>query len=98
MSDSETQSKTPASHEESRKRGVFRIGEGAEMTYKRPSDQVMDGSHTLVEKVHRGKGVAQQLYHAMVGFARKNQRKVIATCPFVVAMFEQNPADQDVLQ
>lgn len=85
------------SHRETAKRGAFHLGNGAEMTYSRPNASVMKINHTLVDKAHRGKGLAHQLYAAMVLFARDNDRKVIPTCPFVAAMFEQHPEDADLL-
>ena len=85
-------------HNETRTRGAFRIGDYAEMTYTRPNDGVMKVNHTLVDKAHRGRGLAHQLYFAMVKFAREHQRKVIAVCPFVEAMFEQHPQHADVLE
>jgi len=85
------------SHRETAKRGRFDIGEGAEMTYSRPSPGILKVNHTLVDQRHRGKGLAQQLYHSLVEFARANERKVIPVCTFVEAMFRQNPADADVL-
>ena len=97
MSDSNDQ-KLPVSHKETARRGRLHIGVGAEMTYTRPAESVMKVNHTLVDKEHRGKGLAHQLYHAMVQFARENQRKVIPICPFVVTMFEQNPQDADLLK
>lgn len=87
----------PLSHSESRGRGVFRAGEGAKMTYLRPSPDVMDVDHTFVDEAHRGKGLAQILYREMVAFARANGRKVIPTCPFVTSMFERHPQDADLL-
>ncbi len=98
MSKSDDREQAVISHRETAKRGRFDIGEGAEMTYSRPTPGVMKINHTRVDPRYRGKGLAQQLYRAMVEFARVNQRKVIAVCPFVVAMFEQNPQDADVLQ
>lgn len=97
MSDSKNQ-KLPVMHNETARRGRFHIGVGAELTYTRPAEAVMKVNHTLVDKEHRGKGLAQQLYHAMVQFAREKQRKVTPICPFVVTMFEQNPQDADVLK
>jgi len=88
----------PVSHKETARRGRFHIGVGAELTYTRPAEAVMKVNHTLVDKEHRGKGLAPQLYRAMVQFARENQRKVIPICPFVITMFEQNPQDADVLK
>ena len=98
MSKPDEQQPARISHRETARRGRFDIGEGAEMTYSRPSPGIMKVSHTLVDQRHRGKGLAQQLYQAMVEFARANQRKVIPVCAFVEAMFRQNPADADLLQ
>jgi predicted GNAT family acetyltransferase len=84
-------------HSETEARGAFRISDYAEMTYTRPKPGVMRVNHTLVEKAHRGQGLAHQLYFAMVDFARQNQRQVIAVCPFVIEMFEQHPENADVL-
>lgn len=88
---------TVVRHSETAKRGVFHIGEIARMTYTRPSANVMKVDHTVVDKAHRLQGLAHRMYRAMVAFAREDNRKVIAVCPFVVAMFEQNPPDRDVL-
>jgi len=97
VSKSDEQQPAKISHRETAKRGRFDIGEGAEMTYSRPTPGIMKINHTLVDTRHRGKGLAHQLYQAMVEFARANQRKVISVCPFVTVMFEQNPQDADVL-
>lgn len=85
------------SHTETTTRGAFRIGDFAEMTYTRPNPGTMRVNHTLVDKAHRGQGIAHQLYAAMVAFARHNQRQVVAVCPFVADTFERNPQDADVL-
>ncbi len=98
MSDSGNDIKAAINHQETAKRGGFYLGEGAKMTYTRPSAELMKVNNTLVDEQHRGKGLAHQLYHAMVQFARENQRKVIPVCPFVVAMFKKNPGDADVLK
>ena len=98
MSTSKQSEVQAVSHHETRRKGEFRIGKGAKMTYLRPTEQVMDVNHTLVDKAHRGKGLAQELYKGMIQFARENQRKVIPSCPFVEAMFEQNPQDSDLLE
>lgn len=98
MSKPGEQQQATISHQETARRGRFDIGDGAEMTYTRPSPGIMKINHTLVDQRHRGKGRAHQLYQAMVEFARADQRKVIPVCPFVVDMFERNPGDADVLQ
>lgn len=98
MSKSDQPQQATISHRETARRGRFAIGDGAELTYTRPSPSIMKVNHTLVDQRHRGKGLAHQLYQAMVEFARGNQRKVIPVCPFVTTMFEKNPGDADVLQ
>ncbi len=86
-----------AAHEESARKGAFRLGEGAEMLYRRPDPYVMDVHHTWVDERYRGQGMAQQLFGAMIEYARQHQRRVIPTCPFVERMFEQHPQYADVL-
>ena len=88
----------PTAHSETTGDGEFRIGDGARMTYRRPAEHVMDVHHTFVDPAHRGEGLAQALYYAMVAFAREQRRKVIPTCSFVASMFERNPEDADVLR
>ena len=88
---------TGVNHSETRTRGVFRIGDFAEMTYTRPSEKLMKVNHTVVDKAHRGQGLAYRLYAAMVDFARQNDRKVIPVCPFVAAMFEKYPENSNLL-
>ena len=86
------------SHEESDGKGIFRIGERAKLTYRRPEAQVMDVDHTFTDPAHRGQGLAHELYHEMIRFARAEDRQVIPTCRFVASMFERNPEDADVLK
>jgi len=97
VSSSDERQPAAIKHRETARRGRFHIGEGAELTYTRPTLHVMKINHTEVDERHRGKGLAHQLYRAMVQFARENQRTVVPVCPFVVAMFRQNPADADVV-
>lgn len=49
--------------------------------------------HTEVLPDHEGKGLAKKLLLAMVDYARKNNLKVIAFCPYVVAQFKRHPED-----
>jgi uncharacterized protein len=47
--------------------------------------------HTEVADHLKGKGVAGKLLEAMVAYARKNNLKVIALCPYVYAQFLRHP-------
>lgn len=84
-------------HEENERRGAFTIGDDAKMDYRRPSEDVMDVHHTYVDPAQRGRGLAQELFHEMVRYARGEERKVIPTCSFVASMFEQSPDQADLL-
>ncbi len=87
----------PVTHSEDETRGAFRMEDIAVMTYTRQGEQGMTVNHTKVVKAMEGRGLARVLYHAMVDFARKNNRKVTPTCSYVVAMFKKFPEDGDVL-
>jgi predicted GNAT family acetyltransferase len=47
--------------------------------------------HTEVSEKLKGQGVGSKLLSTMVDYARKNQLKVIALCPFVSAQFNRHP-------
>ncbi|MFL9483184.1 GNAT family N-acetyltransferase [Chitinophagaceae bacterium LWZ2-11] len=77
-----------------RKRGAFYITENNEQL----AEMVIgiNGSdltvyHTEVSEKAEGKGFAKKLLETMVAYARANQLKVIALCPFVHAQFKRHP-------
>jgi len=84
-------------HSETARRGAFRIGDFAKMTYRRPRPDVMTVDHTVVDEAHRGQGLARALYRAMIDFARARGRRVEPKCPFVAAMFEHHSGHADLL-
>lgn len=51
--------------------------------------------HTEVLPEAEGKGLATQLLKAMVDYARTNQLKVIALCPYVYAQFKRHPNEYE---
>jgi uncharacterized protein len=51
---------------------------------------VMTVYHTEVKPEFEGKGLAKKLFHEMVSYARSNQLKVIAICPYVHAQFKRH--------
>ena len=69
----------------------------AEMTYVRAGATRVIIDHTQVDEALRGEGAGMRLLEAAVAWARAEQLKVIATCPFAKAMLERSPALQDVL-
>ena len=75
-------------------RGAFVIEEGNE----RLAEMVIGIAgtnltvfHTEVSEKLKGQGVASQLLKTMVEYARANNLKVIALCPFVSAQFRRHP-------
>jgi uncharacterized protein len=49
--------------------------------------------HTEVAPQAEGKGLAKQMLNEMVAYARKNNLKVVALCPYVHAQFTRHPDD-----
>lgn len=47
--------------------------------------------HTEVVPEAEGKGLARKMLNEMVAYARKNDLKVIALCPYVHAQFSRHP-------
>lgn len=53
--------------------------------------------HTEVSEKLKGQGVAAQLLSTMVAYARAQQLKVIALCPYVNAQFKRHASEyQDI--
>jgi len=49
--------------------------------------------HTEVDENQGGKGYARQLLDTMTAYARENNLKVIALCPYVHAQFTRHPEE-----
>lgn len=88
-------------HTETGKGGEFVVEENgnrsAEMVYTNAGADKIIIDHTFVEGSRRGEGIAKELVAAGVGFARQNNLKIIALCPFAKATIERTPEFQDVL-
>ena len=57
------------------------------------SGNVMTVDHTEVAPEAQGKGIAKLLLHAMAGYVREHNMKVIPHCPYVHAQFKRNPEE-----
>ena len=83
------------------KKGAFYIekdGEWiAEMTYQKTGDREITIDHTEVEESMRDEGVGERLVAEGVRFARENNLRVVATCPFVRKTINKTPEFHDVL-
>lgn len=68
-----------------------------EITYSVNPDFII-ADHTGVDEAHKGKGVGEKLFLALVDHLRKENRKVMPLCPFVYSMFKRHPEMHDVLR
>lgn len=59
------------------------------------SGNVLTVFHTEVIPRAEGRGLASKLLNEMVEYARKNNLKVIALCPYVLAHFKHEPEKYD---
>lgn len=55
------------------------------------SEGIIKVYHTEVLPKDRNKGIAKELINVMVKYARENNLKVIAFCPYVFAHFKRSP-------
>ena len=83
------------------KKGAFYIDEDgewiAEMTYFRSGDCEITIDHTEVDPKLRGEGIASDLVAEAVKFARVEQLKIKATCPYAKKELDEHPEYNDVL-
>lgn len=84
-------------HEQDEGRGEFRIPGKSKMTYVLREPGVMDVNHTWTEPDLRGHGLAQRLFDAMAEHAREHGMKVIPSCPYVRARFDERPELSELL-
>lgn len=68
-------------------------GQEAELTYSRPTDKVIDLTHTFVDENLRGQGIGEELARAALAYARDQQLKVLTSCHFVAAFVKRHQAD-----
>lgn len=61
------------------------------------SDGVLNANHTFVNPKFRGLGLAGTLLKDLVTYARENDKKIFATCSYVVKMFEHGDEYKDVI-
>lgn len=79
-----------------REHGHFYISESGEQIAEMQigiSGNDLTVYHTEVSPDHEGEGLAKKLLLTMVDYARKNNLKVIALCPYVFAQFKRHPEE-----
>lgn len=68
-------------------------GHSAELAYARPSDNVIDFTHTFVDEALRGQGLADELARAALAYARNEKLKVKTTCTFMAGFVKKHHAE-----
>ncbi len=87
--------------EENEGKGKFFIEENGKqlalMTYKKSSEDKIVIDHTEVDESLQGEGIGNDLVEASVKFARENNLKIVATCPFAKKVIDETPEFQKIL-
>ena len=82
------------------RKGAFYIDEEgewiAELTYF-TNNGVMTIDHTEIDEKLRGEGIGQDMVKAAVEYARENDLKINAVCPYAKKVIERTPEFQDIL-
>jgi len=88
-------------HEKKGRKGTFFVEENgkrqAELDYFTSGPDAINIYHTEVDEELRGKGMGEELVKAAVDLARRNNKKVIATCPFAHKIIERTPEYRGLL-
>ncbi|RYU79566.1 GNAT family N-acetyltransferase [Hymenobacter persicinus] len=71
-------------------------GYESELAYSRPTDDVIDFTHTFVDEHLRGKGIGEQLAKTALDFARDQHLRVRTSCSFMRGFVEQHPEYQEL--
>ncbi|MCB2408113.1 GNAT family N-acetyltransferase [Hymenobacter lucidus] len=71
-------------------------GYEAELAYSRPTDTVIDFTHTFVDENLRGKGVGEALAVEALDYARAQQLQIKTSCSFMRSYVERHSEYQDL--
>ena len=72
---------------------ITRDGHDGELAYARPSETVIDFTHTFVDEALRGQGVADELARAALAYAREQKLKVKTSCKFMAGFVQKHHAE-----
>lgn len=87
-------------HQNDTERGAFLAQEDGvtigRLTYEWADETTFAILHTIVDPRHEGKGIARALVDAAVSYARENDKRIRAICPYVVAQFTRHHEYDDI--
>lgn len=84
-------------HDEERQRFAADLEQGeAVVDYRLLDDGTLDLRRTFVTETLRGEGLAAEVVRTALDWARENDRKVVATCPYVSRFLERHPEYADL--
>lgn len=64
--------------------------------YIMPDGDVINAPHTEVNREYGGQGIAANLVDTLVDYARKNNKKIIPSCPYIRHKFNTDDSYEDV--
>ena len=79
-----------------KRHGAFTISDGAEQLGEMVvsiSGSHLTVYHTEVAAKAEGKGLARQLFNAMIAYVREHGLKIIPLCPYVHAQLKRHPQE-----
>lgn len=83
---------TSVRHDRERRRFVADLeGPEAHLEYVLLAGGQLDFRHTFVPPEQRGKGVAEDLVRAGLGYAQEEGLRVVPSCPYVARFIERHP-------
>lgn len=88
-----------ASVRDNKEKGRFELGVGREVAFANyrltPSAVII--THTETPRALRGRGIGSELVKGALELIRRDGKKVIAGCGFVVDYLERHPEDADLV-
>ena len=76
---------------------ILSDGHRSELDYVIENEKRVVFTHTFVPPELRGRGLAEKLVRAALGWARHEGKRVVPACSYVAAFIERNPEFKELL-
>jgi uncharacterized protein len=90
-------SSQPVIHNEAENRFEVKVGDELAVTQYRRHGSKIIFTHTEVPPSMAGKGIGNLLARAALGYARKENLRVVPRCEFIASFIERHPEYQDLV-